>query len=137
LYEDGGGDDDSDLDTDFLNKNAPKKDSPNKICDVFALYGNMDQHKRAEILKKYCKATRGVLICTDVAARGIDMPNVDWIIQYNTPGTIVDYVHRVGRTARSGHKGKALIFLEPCEIEYLKELNKIGISLNEIKVSIL
>ena len=45
------------------------------------------------------------------------MPNVDYIIQYNTPGSCVDYVHRVGRTARSGHKGKAIIFLEPCEIE--------------------
>ncbi len=62
------------------------------------------------------------------------MPNVDWIIQYNTPGSCVDYVHRVGRTARSGHKGRAVIFLEPCEIEYLKSLNELGISLNEIKL---
>jgi ATP-dependent RNA helicase DDX31/DBP7 len=46
----------------------------------------------------------------------------------------VDYIHRVGRTARVGHKGKAVIFLEPCEIEYLKELNKLGISLREIKI---
>ena len=135
---------------------------PNRICDLFALYGNMDQHKRAEILAKFCKASSGVLICTvliytrkittlkfhlcflfqhssstieqDVAARGLDMPNIDWIVQYNTPGTCVDYVHRVGRTARSGHKGKALIFLEPCEVAYLDELTKIGIALREIKL---
>lgn len=69
-----------------------------------------------------------------MAARGLDMPNIDWIIQYNTPGTSVDYVHRVGRTARVGHKGKALIYLEPCEIEYLKELNKLNISFKEIKI---
>jgi superfamily II DNA/RNA helicase len=69
-----------------------------------------------------------------VAARGLDMPNIDWIIQYNTPGSCVDYVHRVGRTARVGHKGKAVIFLEPCEVEYLKELNKLGISLRETKL---
>ena len=69
-----------------------------------------------------------------MAARGLDMPNVDYIIQYNTPGSCVDYVHRVGRTARSGHKGKAIIFLEPCEIEYLKKLNELGISLSEIKL---
>ena len=94
----------------------------------------MDQHKRAEILAKFCKVSSGVLICTDVAARGLDMPNIDWIIQYNTPGTCVEYVHRVGRTARVGHKGKALIFLEPCEVEYLKELNKLDISLREIKL---
>ena len=62
------------------------------------------------------------------------MPKIDWIIQYNTPGSCVDYVHRVGRTARVGHKGKAVIFLEPCEIEYLKELNKLGISLHELKL---
>jgi ATP-dependent RNA helicase DDX31/DBP7 len=63
------------------------------------------------------------------------MPNVDWILQYNTPGTCVDYIHRVGRTARVGHKGRALIFLEPCEVEYLKELNKLNITLNEIKLN--
>ena len=62
------------------------------------------------------------------------MPNIDWIVQYNTPGSCVDYVHRVGRTARVGHKGKAVIFLEPCEVEYLKELNKLGISLRETKL---
>lgn len=62
------------------------------------------------------------------------MPNIDWIIQYNTPGSCVDYIHRVGRTARVGHKGKAVIFLEPCEVEYLKELNKLGISLKEFKL---
>lgn len=125
-------DDNDDEDSEFLNKK--NKNSGNKICELFSLYGNMDQHKRAEILSKFCKATSGVLICTDVAARGLDMPNIDWIIQYNTPGSCVDYIHRVGRTARVGHKGKAVIFLEPCEIEYLKELNKLGISLREIKI---
>lgn len=115
--------------------NTNKKSNQNKVCDLFALYGNMDQHERTEILNKFCKATSGVLLCTDVAARGLDMPNIDWIIQYNTPGTCVDYVHRVGRTARVGHKGKALIFLEPCESEYLSELNRLQISLKEIKLN--
>lgn len=135
MYLEGGEDMDSDLDTDFMNKSVKeKKKSENKVCDVFSLYGNMDQHKRAEILKKFCKASKGILICTDVAARGIDMPNLDCVVQYNTPGSCVDYIHRVGRTARSGSKGKAIIFLEPCEIEYLKELNKKGIALNEIRL---
>lgn len=163
--EDGGGDD-SDYDySDFgldagqaKTKKQPKL-TKNTVCDLFSLYGNMDQHKRVEILSKFCKASQGVLVCTvtaetgvtvvvvvilwrvllfacvkDVAARGLDMPKIDWIIQYNTPGSCVDYVHRVGRTARVGHKGKAVIFLEPCEIEYLKELNKLGISLHELKL---
>lgn len=98
-------DDNDDEDSEFLNKK--NKNSGNKICELFSLYGNMDQHKRAEILSKFCKATSGVLICTDVAARGLDMPNIDWIIQYNTPGSCVDYIHRVGRTARVGHKRKS------------------------------
>jgi ATP-dependent RNA helicase DDX31/DBP7 len=55
-------------------------------------------------------------------------------VQYNTPGSCVDYIHRVGRTARVGHKGNAIIFLEPCEIEYLKELNKLEITLKEVKL---
>lgn len=135
MYLEGGEGMDSDLDTDFMNKSVKeRKHSENKVCDVFSLYGNMDQHRRAEILKKFCKCTRGILICTDVAARGIDMPNLDCVIQYNTPGSCVDYIHRVGRTARSGHKGKAIIFLEPCEIEYLKELNKKGVALSEIRL---
>ncbi len=63
------------------------------------------------------------------------MQNIDWILQFNTPGTYEDYVHRVGRTARVGQHGKALIFLEPHETDYIKELNKHGISLNEIKLN--
>jgi superfamily II DNA/RNA helicase len=136
--------DDDDYDNNNLsdqydsNDDTPKKKSSNKnkkrSCELFSLYGNMDQHKRSEILKQFCKATSGVLVCTDVAARGLDMPNIDWIVQYNTPGTCVDYIHRVGRAARVGHKGKAVIFIEPCEIEYLQELNKLSIGLKEIKL---
>lgn len=70
-----------------------------------------------------------------MAARGLDMPNIDWIVQYNPPGTTFDYVHRVGRSARVGHKGNALIYLEPCEVEYLKELGKLEISFKEMKLN--
>jgi len=134
---DYGSDDDDEMQAGKKRKlNNNKKSDQNNVCDLFALYGNMDQHERTEILNKFCKATSGVLLCTDVAARGLDMPNIDWIIQYNTPGTCVDYVHRVGRTARVGHKGKALIFLEPCESEYLNELNRLQISLKEVKLNV-
>ena len=65
MYLEGEENYDSDLDTEFMQKaTAATKNKENKVCDVFALYGNMDQHKRAEILKKFCKATSGVLICT-------------------------------------------------------------------------
>jgi ATP-dependent RNA helicase DDX31/DBP7 len=102
--------------------------------NVFSLYGNLQQAERIKTLKEFCNTDRAILVCTDVAARGLDMPNIDWIIQYNTPGTYHDYVHRVGRTARVGQNGKALLFLEPHEIEYINELNKNGMSLSEIKL---
>ena len=66
------GDDENDYDynsdlEDYENRKVKKKvvdTSPNKVCDLFSLYGNMDQHKRAEILAKFCKVSSGVLICT-------------------------------------------------------------------------
>ena len=65
----------------------------------------------------------GVLVCTDVAARGWNIPAVDWIVQYDPPDDPTDYIHRVGRTAR-GHdgSGKALLFLLPEELPFLKFL---------------
>ena len=71
----------------------------------------MEDVKKSE----YC-----VLFCTDVAARGLDLPLVDWIVQYNPPTTTADYVHRVGRTARIGAKGSSLIFMLPSEANFIK-----------------
>ena len=63
----------------------------------------------------------------DVAARGLDLQSVDWIVQYNPPVTAEDYVHRVGRTARVGRCGQAMIFLSPCETEFVTRLGRRGI----------
>lgn len=63
-----------------------------------------------------------MLLCTDVAARGLDLPAVDWILQYDPPNETAEYVHRVGRTARKGMKGSALLFLLPSERGYLDNL---------------
>ena len=59
------------------------KSENKRICEVFALNDKMDQKKRSEIFKKFCKAIQGIIILTDVAARGIDMSNVDLILHYN------------------------------------------------------
>ncbi|KAK9948135.1 hypothetical protein M0R45_003723 [Rubus argutus] len=72
----------------------------------------------------------------NVAARGLDFPKVRCIIQYDSPGDATEYVHRVGRTARLGERGDSLLFLQPIEIDYLKELEKHGVSLAEKFVSI-
>ena len=60
----------------------------------------------------------------DVASRGLHLPHVDWIVQYAAAGSEVEYIHRVGRTARAGSKGHAVLFLLPHEVSYLDTLNK-------------
>jgi ATP-dependent RNA helicase DDX18/HAS1 len=66
-----------------------------------------------------------------VAARGLDIPAVDWIIQFDPPDDPREYIHRVGRTARAGGRGKALLFLLPSELAFLKFLKKAKVPLNE------
>lgn len=72
------------------------------------------------------QASSGVLLCTDVAARGLDFPAVTTIIQYDPPGEPTEYVHRVGRTARMGHRGDAVLLLLPSEAEYVTRLMQHG-----------
>lgn len=98
------------------------------------LHGSIDQNERRKAIKDFSKANHGILICTDVAARGLDLPMVDWIIQYDPPSEISEYVHRVGRTARSGQRGSALLFLTPSEQAYLGVLSKRGLRLSEMHV---
>ncbi len=94
---------------------------------VYRLHGNIAQAERLQTFRTFREATRGVLFCTDVAARGLDLPAVDWIVQYDPPTEAAEYVHRVGRTARRGRKGHALLFLLPSEQGYLDVLRKRGI----------
>lgn len=76
----------------------------------------------------------GVLLCTDVAARGLDIPYVDWIVQYDPPDDPRDYIHRVGRTARGASgTGKALMFLTPEELGFLKYLKAAKVTMNEFE----
>ncbi|XP_076454729.1 ATP-dependent DNA helicase DDX31-like [Babylonia areolata] len=100
--------------------------------DMFKLHGDMEQKDRTRVFQEFTEATSGVLFCTDVASRGLHLPKVDWIVQYTTPGATVDYIHRVGRTARAGKQGNALLFLMPSETEYVQELNKLKISVGEM-----
>ncbi|XP_059141099.1 probable ATP-dependent RNA helicase DDX31 [Physella acuta] len=103
--------------------------------NFYQLYGDMPQRERQETFSKFSQAASGVLLCTDVAARGLDLPRVDWIVQYTPPGPVVDYVHRVGRTARAGTQGHSLLFLLPSEAAYIQELNKHKISLSQLQMS--
>ena len=69
-------------------------------CLMYRLHGNVPQQVRQSVYKEFCAAKSGIMLCTDVAARGLDLPEVDWILQYDPPCETTDYVHRVGRTAR-------------------------------------
>ncbi|XP_011135595.2 probable ATP-dependent RNA helicase CG8611 isoform X2 [Harpegnathos saltator] len=90
--------------------------------EFFKLYGNMPQKERTEVFKTFRQAKSGVLLCTDVAARGLDMPKVDCVVQYTGPTSARDYVHRIGRTARAGSSGTGTIFLTPSEIDFVRML---------------
>ncbi|PPQ90472.1 hypothetical protein CVT25_014990 [Psilocybe cyanescens] len=77
---------------------------------VGALHGDMSQNARMETLENFKNGTTGLMVATDVAARGLDIPNVGAVINYTFPLTIEDYIHRIGRTGRGGKTGKSITF---------------------------
>lgn len=89
---------------------------------VIALHGKMPQKKRTFNYDGFVALKSGLLVCTDVVARGIDLPDVDWIIQYDPPQDPNFFVHRVGRTARAGRSGSAISFLSSNEDAYVNFL---------------
>lgn len=99
---------------------------------VMDLHGRQKQTKRTSTFYEFSKADSAVLICTDVAARGLDIPAVDWIVQFDPPDDPRDYIHRVGRTARGvAGKGRALLFLLPSELGFLKFLRAARVPVSE------
>ncbi|VEU24108.1 DEKNAAC105328 [Brettanomyces naardenensis] len=99
---------------------------------VLSLHGKQKQRKRTNTFFEFCNAKSGIMLSTDVAARGLDIPDVDWIIQYDPPDDPRDYIHRVGRTARGTKgKGKSLMFLIPQELGFLRYLKAAKVPLNE------
>jgi len=82
---------------------------------VMALHGKLVQSKRTQIYFDFLKKPFAVLFATDVAARGLDFPDVDWVVQADAPEDRSMYIHRAGRTARYRKGGKSLLLLTPCE----------------------
>lgn len=77
---------------------------------VGGLHGDLSQSARIEALNNFKTGKTGLLVATDVAARGLDIPNVAAVINYTFPLTIEDYIHRIGRTGRGGKSGKSITF---------------------------
>ncbi|OMJ21273.1 ATP-dependent RNA helicase dbp7 [Smittium culicis] len=114
-----------------------------KNTEVYRLHGSLSQPIRSATISKFTLGNKAndeqpgrakVLFCTDVASRGLDLPLISHIIQYDAPTDISGYVHRVGRTARLGQMGKAVLFLMPPETEYLNLLLEKKISIQKINL---
>ncbi|KAL7478650.1 hypothetical protein ACHAW6_004399 [Cyclotella cf. meneghiniana] len=102
---------------------------------AICLHGQMSQPKRLGALTKFKAGGRDILICTDVASRGLDIPSVDVVINFDLPGHGKDYIHRVGRTARAGRSGKAIAMVTQYDVEVYQRLEHLlGQRLPECKL---
>jgi ATP-dependent RNA helicase SrmB len=88
------------------------------------LRGEMDQEKRNLSLRQFKEGTTNILIATDVAARGIDVPDITHVINYDMPRSADVYVHRIGRTARGGKKGTAISIIEAHDMDILAKIER-------------
>uniref|UniRef100_A0A1A9ZDD0 RNA helicase n=1 Tax=Glossina pallidipes TaxID=7398 RepID=A0A1A9ZDD0_GLOPL len=86
------------------------------------LHGQMSQNKRLAALNKFKSKNRSILISTDVASRGLDIPHVDVVLNFDIPTHSKDYIHRVGRTARAGRAGKAITFVTQYDVELYQRI---------------
>lgn len=91
-------------------------------CPVTFIHSKRKKGKRENAFSSFIDASEGVLACTDVMARGVDIPDVDWVLQFDPPSSAASFVHRCGRTARIGHTGNALLLLLPNEESYINFL---------------
>ena len=90
-----------------------------------AIHGDKSQNARQRALKNFKEQTTRVLVATDIAARGIDIDELEYVVNYEIPNIAETYVHRIGRTGRAGAKGTALSLCDAVEKEYLKDIEKL------------
>ena len=99
--------------------------------EIFRLHGMLAQGERTSVFRKFAETKSGVLLCTDVGARGLDFVGVGATVQVDPPNDATTYVHRVGRTARLGSNGEAVLFLQPKEHEFKDVLAAEGVKFKE------
>ena len=90
--------------------------------NAIPLHGQLSQAKRLGALNKFKSKSRSILIATDVASRGLDIPHVDVVINLDIPTHSKDYIHRVGRTARAGRSGKSITFISQYDVELYQRI---------------
>jgi ATP-dependent RNA helicase RhlE len=96
-----------------------------KNISAEAIHGDKAQNARQRALSSFKAQTTRVLVATDIAARGIDVDDLEYVINYEIPNISETYVHRIGRTGRAGANGTAISFCDGEEIEYLKDIEKL------------
>ncbi|MBX9669225.1 MAG: DEAD/DEAH box helicase [Candidatus Obscuribacterales bacterium] len=89
------------------------------------LHGDVSQNKREETIARYRKGAFNVLVATDVAARGLDIPTISHVVNYDLPLSAQDYVHRIGRTGRAGRTGTALSFVSADQRYLVRDIEKV------------
>ena len=110
--------------------------STKRMCDTLsrqlagefgasAIHGDKSQQERDWVLRQFRDGTRPVMVATDVAARGLDVPNVAAVINYDFPNGVEDYVHRIGRTGRAGAQGLAYTLFTDGDAKYARDLCKL------------
>jgi ATP-dependent RNA helicase RhlE len=88
------------------------------------IHGEKDQDDRSKVLENFKNGTNMILIATDVSSRGIDIPNVEYVVNYDLPEVAENYVHRVGRTGRADKRGIAISFCSSSEKEILNDIEQ-------------
>jgi len=114
---------------------AFRKLNLSRALPLFELHGKQKQPQRMAIFFGFKEKKHASMFTTNIAARGLDFPSVDWVIQVDCPEDVATYVHRVGRTARYKSGGKSLLLLAPTEEKFVGKLKNKGISLNRIYVN--
>ena len=111
---------------------AKKLISKNVSTD--AIHGDLIQKDRDKVMRAFKKQRLQVLVATDLAARGIDVENLAYVIHYQIPDSLDYYTHRSGRTARAGKKGISLSFVSSQELKQIKYFeNKLNISFTQVR----
>jgi ATP-dependent RNA helicase DeaD len=92
---------------------------------VETIHGDLSQAQRDRVMRRFRSGQADVLIATDVAARGLDIPDVSHVINYDIPESAEAYVHRIGRTGRAGRAGEAITLITPREVRWLRQIERI------------
>ncbi|WP_456420568.1 DEAD/DEAH box helicase [Thermococcus sp.] len=101
-----------------------------------ALNGDMSQPSRERTFSRFKRGETSVLVATDVAARGLDVPEITHVVNYSIPMNAEQYIHRIGRTGRMGRKGKAITFIKPGELRRLRYIaRQAGVEVKKSKLS--